>query len=269
MQQTGKQKLGLLWDQRGITGLETAIVLIAFVVVSSVFAFAALSTGLFSSDKSKETISAGLAEARGTLEVRGGLKLNGTLTVVSTAEATTPATGDGSITAFVTQSKPLIPGTIVVRKATVTQTEGTDYTVVYDTGTITFTSAPASGNAIDATYTHYTVDSVEVNLANAAGGLPVDLTPGETVVSYQDNDTLATGLTTFELTRLGNADADNFVETGEVFTLKVTTFNSADSIDYGLTDGDSFTIQIKPPSGAVVNLQRTVPDNIGTVMELN
>lgn len=41
-------------DQRGITGLETAIVLIAFVVVSSVFAFAALSTGLFSSDKAKK-----------------------------------------------------------------------------------------------------------------------------------------------------------------------------------------------------------------------
>ena len=48
-------------DQRGITGLETAIVLIAFVVVSSVFAFAALSTGLFSSDKAKETHTAGLA----------------------------------------------------------------------------------------------------------------------------------------------------------------------------------------------------------------
>ena len=31
--------------QEGVTGLETAIVLIAFVVVSSVFAFAALSTG--------------------------------------------------------------------------------------------------------------------------------------------------------------------------------------------------------------------------------
>ena len=59
--------------QRGITGLETAIVLIAFVVVSSVFAFAALSTGLFSSDKAKETIYAGLAEARGTLELRGSV----------------------------------------------------------------------------------------------------------------------------------------------------------------------------------------------------
>ena len=51
-------------ESRGITGLETAIVLIAFVVVSSVFAFAALSTGLFSSDKAKETINAGLSEAR-------------------------------------------------------------------------------------------------------------------------------------------------------------------------------------------------------------
>ncbi len=50
-------------DQRGITGLETAIVLIAFVVVSSVFAFAALSTGLFANDKANETHTAGLAEA--------------------------------------------------------------------------------------------------------------------------------------------------------------------------------------------------------------
>ena len=73
---TGKFLKGarrLLPDQRGITGLETAIVLIAFVVVSSVFAFAALSTGLFSSDKAKETISAGLAEARGTLELKGSV----------------------------------------------------------------------------------------------------------------------------------------------------------------------------------------------------
>ena len=64
----------MIWKgQRGITGLETAIVLIAFVVVSSVFAFAALSTGLFSADKSKETINAGLKEASGTLEIRGSI----------------------------------------------------------------------------------------------------------------------------------------------------------------------------------------------------
>ena len=48
---------GLRTDQRGITGLETAIVLIAFVVVASVFAFAVLTTGLLSSEKAKETVS--------------------------------------------------------------------------------------------------------------------------------------------------------------------------------------------------------------------
>ena len=50
--------------------------LIAFVVVSSVFAFAALSTGLFSSDKAKETHAAGLSEARGTLEPKGSVVAN-------------------------------------------------------------------------------------------------------------------------------------------------------------------------------------------------
>ena len=71
----------LVREERGITGLETAIVLIAFVVVSSVFAFAALSTGLFSSDKAKEAIQAGLNEAQGTLEIRG---VKGTATLTAT-----------------------------------------------------------------------------------------------------------------------------------------------------------------------------------------
>ena len=61
----------LIRDQRGITGLETAIVLIAFVVVASVFAFAVLSTGLLSSEKSKETVLGGLEETSSTLSVRG------------------------------------------------------------------------------------------------------------------------------------------------------------------------------------------------------
>ena len=43
-----------LRNERGITGLETAIVLIAFVVVFSVFAFAALSSGLFSTESGAE-----------------------------------------------------------------------------------------------------------------------------------------------------------------------------------------------------------------------
>ena len=58
-------------DERGITGLETAIVLIAFVVVASVFAFAVLSTGLLSSQTAKEAVTGGLGETATILGVKG------------------------------------------------------------------------------------------------------------------------------------------------------------------------------------------------------
>jgi flagellin FlaB len=63
-------------DERGITGLETAIILIAFVVVATVFAFVVLTTGIFSAERGKETVFAGLQKARGTMEVRGGVVVN-------------------------------------------------------------------------------------------------------------------------------------------------------------------------------------------------
>lgn len=60
-------------EEKGITGLETAIILIAFVVVATVFAFVVLTTGIFSSERGKETVYAGLQKAKGTLEMRGGV----------------------------------------------------------------------------------------------------------------------------------------------------------------------------------------------------
>ena len=60
-------------EERGITGLETAIILIAFVVVATIFAFVVLTTGIFSAERGKETVFAGLQKARGTMEVRGGV----------------------------------------------------------------------------------------------------------------------------------------------------------------------------------------------------
>ena len=59
--------------KNGITGLETAIVLIAFIVVAAVFAFAVLTTGLFSTEKAKQTALAGLEEATNTLEPKGAV----------------------------------------------------------------------------------------------------------------------------------------------------------------------------------------------------
>ena len=184
-------KLGkLVWrDRRGITGLETAIVLIAFVVVSSVFAFAALSTGLFSSDKSKETINAGLTEASGTLELRGS------------TIAKTGSTGDE-------------------------------------------------------------IDEIHFQVANAAGGGAVDLTPGETLITYTDADqsiTLATTWTTggFTVTGLGGADSDKLVEPGEMYEVKV--IGLAAKLSPVLPKDKAFTLEVKPPVGAVLHLERRTP----------
>ncbi len=60
-------------SQYGITGLETAIILIAFVVVASVFAFTVLSTGIFASERSKETVFAGIKETKSSIEPRGAI----------------------------------------------------------------------------------------------------------------------------------------------------------------------------------------------------
>ena len=125
-------------DRRGITGLETAIVLIAFVVVSSVFAFAALSTGLFSSDKAKETIQAGLAETRGSMELKGSVILSAVSTGITS-----------------------------------------------------------------------NVNDISFQVANAAGGESIDLTPGKTLIKYTDEDQskmfVTTGPPGFTVTALGDA----------------------------------------------------------------
>ena len=67
-------RLLLLWRcQVGITGIETAIVLIAFVVVAAVFAFTVLSTGVLATGKSKETILGGLEATSATMAFRGSV----------------------------------------------------------------------------------------------------------------------------------------------------------------------------------------------------
>ncbi len=59
--------------EKGITGLETAIILIAFVVVAAVFAYTVLSAGLFSTQKGQEAVYSGLKEAQSTLELKGSV----------------------------------------------------------------------------------------------------------------------------------------------------------------------------------------------------
>jgi|TARA_Y100000310_G_C20521726_1_gene734025 flagellin-like protein len=58
-------------DESGITGLETAIILIAFIVVAAVFAFTVMTTGLFSSERAKTVALSGLSEAASSLTLKG------------------------------------------------------------------------------------------------------------------------------------------------------------------------------------------------------
>ena len=72
-------------EESGITGLETAIILIAFIVVAAVFAFTIMTTGLFSTEKAKTTAQAGIGEASSTFAPKGGIvaKSNGGKTAVT------------------------------------------------------------------------------------------------------------------------------------------------------------------------------------------
>ena len=63
----------LVRDESGITALETAIILIAFVVVASVFAFTILSAGTFSTERGRQAIYAGLEQVSNSMEVYGSV----------------------------------------------------------------------------------------------------------------------------------------------------------------------------------------------------
>ena len=62
-------------DERGITGLETAIILIAFVVVAAVFAFAILNAGLGATSNAEDAITTAQSETQSTLAPRGDVIL--------------------------------------------------------------------------------------------------------------------------------------------------------------------------------------------------
>jgi flagellin FlaB len=180
--------------EEGITGLETAIILIAFVIVASVFAFVVLSTGLFSAERGKETVFAGLEKARGNLEVRGAL--------------------------------------------TVTDTDAS--------GTIT------------------AADNIEFNLANAAGGFPVLVDPAATTNSVVMNFIDAQARTadiTYTVTEI-QGDGDNLLENGELMEVNVTPGGTLDA-------NEIFTIEVVPPQGGTLLIERTMPPEVDVVMDLH
>jgi flagellin FlaB len=72
-----------VWLLRGIVGIEAAIVLIAFVVVATALAFVVLNMGFYTTQRSKEVMGQGLAQASSALEIDGTVlaKVSGTVSL--------------------------------------------------------------------------------------------------------------------------------------------------------------------------------------------
>jgi len=71
----------IMRNEEAFTGLEAAIVLIAFVVVAAVFSYVMLGAGFFTSQKSQEVVHTGVDQASSSMEVIGdvyGLNYSGT-----------------------------------------------------------------------------------------------------------------------------------------------------------------------------------------------
>ncbi len=186
-------------DERGITGLETAIILIAFVVVASVFAYTVLSAGIFSSQKGQEAVHAGLEEARASMEIKGSVFADGN------------TTGNGTATAVV------------------------------------FT------------------------LTNALKGQKIDLSPNPTgnathvtIISYTDINQHVEDIY-WHVGFIGMDNGDVLLEMDEqaVITVDLTGLTSPPG------PYDTFTISVKPATGAVLIIERTLPARIDAVMDLN
>ncbi len=63
----------------GFTGLEAAIVLIAFVVVAAVFSYVVLGAGFFTTQKAQEVVYSSVDMASSSMEVLGNVHGNGTV----------------------------------------------------------------------------------------------------------------------------------------------------------------------------------------------
>jgi archaeal flagellin FlaB len=74
--------------QKGITGLETAIILIAFVTVASVLGYSVLSAGIFSAEKGKSAVYQGLSQAQASMQIKGSVYATTAADAVTTVSFT-------------------------------------------------------------------------------------------------------------------------------------------------------------------------------------
>ena len=252
----------LVRDRSGITGLETAIVLIAFVVVAAVFAFTVLTTGLFTSEKAKETAMAGVSSAGESLELVGSVVAGGNNVG---QDCRTPH----SITGVTAPIHPAPPFEDLINCD------------------------------IDWNLSNPHVQTLRFRLGLALGVEDLNFDPNDILVTYQDA-TLSELLTFKPIRGGGNetdadmrgdnagdwancrsvayphfcirwaegADRDFVLEQGEAVEIIITCMNGNDALHGKLNPGDNFRIEVIHPSGSVLAFERRFPPIFRWVMNL-
>jgi flagellin FlaB len=189
-------------NQRGITGIETAIILIAFVIVASVFAYVALSAGLFSTQKAKEAIHSGLDEAQSTIEVKGNMYGRMENSVLTEVYFTIAAATEGDMIDF------------------------------------TDTSSGNSSNKVIITYSD----------------------------AYQVLPTV-----NWTMEKLNTEATDNLLDKNELFMITVDLTCVSENVSDEWKPGPyhKFQLEVKPPVGAVLVLERTIPARVDQIVNLH
>ncbi|MCD6470805.1 flagellin [Candidatus Bathyarchaeota archaeon] len=68
----------IIKNRKGMLGVESAIILIAFVIVAAAFSFMVVNMGLFATQRGRDTISQGVQEASTPLMLDGSILIRGT-----------------------------------------------------------------------------------------------------------------------------------------------------------------------------------------------
>jgi len=114
-------------NDQGFTGLEAAIVLIAFVVVAAVFSYVVLGAGFFTTQKAQETVHTSVQQASSTLEVVGNVYGTGSTTAgISNINFTVALAPGGTPVDF---SKVVLTYSNATTLETLTQTQSATYPV--------------------------------------------------------------------------------------------------------------------------------------------
>jgi flagellin FlaB len=175
--------------ERGITGLETAIILIAFVTVAAVLAYSVLSAGIFSSERGKEAVYQGLETAQATMKVTS--------------------------------------------------------------------SVYATGAGLGAPYT--TVQNVSFQLSSVLQNQDVDM--AKCVVNFMSYNNIALNLSDV----LGAENVSGFtglLKPNEVRSIEINVAS------FNLMAYDFFILEVIPPTGATIQIRRTLPGEIEAAMNL-